>query len=356
MLFAGPPGCGKSTLAKIVAIRAQRPYLFISAPTIPTEFQNSGVQNLTRIFQPFLESLKPIVIILDELNALTDRHKNEKQNSDAGLVEHLWFLVDECKRKENILVIGTANKVKDLPEQLKNRFHNGIFFIPAPGSSAKKEILLHYAIPENNLGSMQLQWFMFWNGNRLSPRELKELVYKANFFAAMRKKRNPDADLNLCMDDLKQAMDEFNQARRLTSNSYYEKVLENAKKHWPIIMQSGISLFLQYKLGTRSLALSEKIGEEQLNLSKKVAELQLDYQKDLANKQFGQQAETIKKQLNQQADAIKKQLELQADAIKKQLKQQKEASDKQLDHQIKSSEKSLERQTLFEFLRLCTIV
>ena len=142
IVLVGPPGVGKSTIAHAIARAAGIPYTFIRAMTLANEYINSGPSNLLRIFDPILAMDEPYIVIIDELQTLIKKRDNNE--FDMAAAEVLWMLLDECKARNNILIIATANDISDLPEQLKSRFAKSVYEIKLPGLIAREKIISHY--------------------------------------------------------------------------------------------------------------------------------------------------------------------------------------------------------------------
>lgn len=130
ILLLGPPGSGKSSLAKTIAYRLRRPYLFITAATICNEFKDSGIGSLQRLTEFLGKSKMPCVVIFDEITSLTDKFKND--NSNIGVIEVFWTMLDKLEKMPHVLFIVTANDIEKLPITLKDRFGKCIYYIPLP--------------------------------------------------------------------------------------------------------------------------------------------------------------------------------------------------------------------------------
>lgn len=143
-MLHGKSGTGKSCLAQAIAIKTQTPCLFFNAGGISTEYANSGVQNLDRIFQ-YAKELekklgKPCIIIFDELEALTRKHVN-KNNSENTILMNFWQQLDDLAHSK-VVVIGTMNGIDDIPVQITNRA--SMIEIPLPSLEQRNAIVSYY--------------------------------------------------------------------------------------------------------------------------------------------------------------------------------------------------------------------
>lgn len=140
ILFVGAPGVGKSTLARLMAYELKRELIFIRAPMLGTEYQNSEIVNLTQIFEAAFTATSNVILVLDEINILAEPRKNQMQH-DASVASALWLLLDKCLEYPHILVVGTCNDATKIPDQLKDRFLGNIIYIPASTDQERFAIL-----------------------------------------------------------------------------------------------------------------------------------------------------------------------------------------------------------------------
>lgn len=221
LLLVGPPGVGKSDLAKAIAQALGRPFIFLKSSLIATEYQNSGSQNLKRIIDAAKKSNRPCVIILDEIYSLIDKKKND-QKADQDTAVALWQLIDECSQNKNILFIGTTNSLRDIPDALKSRFSNHIVEIDLPNETMRKNIVSFYAQETINDDLLKT---VVTRTQGFSARELKELVCEMRASAAMRNEINP------LHQDFTSAMQEMKRCKKLFEVPLQEKILEELKKN-----------------------------------------------------------------------------------------------------------------------------
>jgi len=127
ILFVGPPGNGKTTLAQAIAQECNRPCHFIRASAIGDTYQFSRERDLKKLFA-YIRCNPNAVIVIDEIDAIKD-HENEPNRT----AEVLQSIIDVCnKRYPNVAFIATTNDKKLIPPALLSRFSQTIIEIPEP--------------------------------------------------------------------------------------------------------------------------------------------------------------------------------------------------------------------------------
>lgn len=143
-LFTGKPGSGKTTLAQAVAQKAGWSCVLVPIPEFCNEYRNSEAGALTSYINATLNQHRKCVIVLDEMTLLTDSHNKEQNDGDSKAATTLWWLLDKCKKRNDIVVIGTTNDDSKLPAPLKSRLNNnGIVTISSPALEVRVELLNH---------------------------------------------------------------------------------------------------------------------------------------------------------------------------------------------------------------------
>lgn len=279
ILLVGPPGTGKSTLAKIIALKINRPFIFIKCSALGNMYQNSGAQNLAWQFEPFLKSDEKVVLILDEVSAITERTDAQQKTEKTNTAMELLSLLDQCSRRNNILVIMTTNSTKDFPEALKSRLSDSTYYIQTPFNiHYKKNILNIYAIAPVD---WDYKWYQFWNHynnwsllrslQRLSPRDLQKIAIRASKLAKQKFRNNTSEPIQIIPSDISQALTlwkkkEINQSNSLTSFINLTEVL----KQTPLLIlgciQIAASLYLQHNANERSLKQSKEFFDKNLRI------------------------------------------------------------------------------------------
>ncbi|CAN5174943.1 hypothetical protein BH09DEP1_BH09DEP1_6010 [soil metagenome] len=179
VLLVGPPGAGKSSLAICMAQMLDCELIFIRAPMLGNEYQNSEVSNLAQVFNLAFESTKPVILVLDEINILAEPKKVLGGN-DTGTASVLWLLLDKCAQYPHILVVGTCNDATKLPAQLKDRFIGNIIEIPASNEQERFRILKYYCDYYHMVCLNDVLSYFAWKTEGFSARQLEVLIVKAH--------------------------------------------------------------------------------------------------------------------------------------------------------------------------------
>jgi transitional endoplasmic reticulum ATPase len=141
VLLHGPPGCGKTLLAKAVANEADAYFININGPEIMSKFYGESEARLREIFQKAQENT-PSIIFIDEIDAIAPKREEVVGEVEKRVVAQLLSLLDGLQTRGNVIVIGATNVPNILDPALRRpgRFDREIE-IGVPDKEGRHEVL-----------------------------------------------------------------------------------------------------------------------------------------------------------------------------------------------------------------------
>jgi len=140
VLLHGPPGCGKTLLARAVANESEANFFSINGPEIMSKFYGESEARLREIFQQAQQNA-PSIIFIDELDALAPKREEVTGEVERRVVAQLLALMDGLSGRGNVIVIGATNRPGALDPALRRpgRFDREIE-IGVPDKQGRHEI------------------------------------------------------------------------------------------------------------------------------------------------------------------------------------------------------------------------
>jgi transitional endoplasmic reticulum ATPase len=108
LLLIGPPGTGKTMIARLIATQTKRSFYPITAADILGGAAGASVKKLKELFTRAKEN-SPSIIFLDEMDGLLPRNNGFQSQHDIQLVEQARSLISELEPQHNVFLIGTTN-------------------------------------------------------------------------------------------------------------------------------------------------------------------------------------------------------------------------------------------------------
>ncbi|MEM3810951.1 MAG: CDC48 family AAA ATPase [Conexivisphaerales archaeon] len=141
VLLYGPPGCGKTLLAKALANETDASFYSINGPEIMSKYYGETEAKLRDIFRAAKKNA-PSIIFIDELDSIAPKRSEAFGEAEVRVVAQLLTLMDGLKDRGDVIVIGATNRVEDVDPALRRpgRFDRELE-IGVPNEDGRLEIL-----------------------------------------------------------------------------------------------------------------------------------------------------------------------------------------------------------------------
>lgn len=241
VLMWGPPGCGKTLLAKAVANESRANFISIKGPELLNKYVGESERAIRQVFQRARASV-PCIIFFDELDALVPKRDNSLSESSSRVVNTLLTELDGLNDRKGIFVIGATNRPDIIdPAMIRPGRLDKSLYIELPTEQEKLEILTTL-ITVNKTPiepSVNLEEIVYnpkcknFSGADLSSlvREAGVIALKRNFFQNQEVKQldksgyiyDSSSTNDTNVEDIKVTQNDFNQALRNINPSVSDK-------------------------------------------------------------------------------------------------------------------------------------
>jgi len=145
VLLHGPPGCGKTLIARAIAHETEAAFFSVNGPEIIHKFYGESEAHLRRIFEEATRKA-PSIIFLDEIDAIAPRREQVVGDVEKRVVAQLLALMDGLTKRQNVIVIAATNIPNAIDPALRRpgRFDREIA-IRIPDRNGRLEILEIYS-------------------------------------------------------------------------------------------------------------------------------------------------------------------------------------------------------------------
>ena len=141
VLLHGPPGTGKTRLARAVANESDAQFFHIAGPEVMGSAYGESEKKLRELFEQAAKQA-PSIIFIDELDSIAPKRGQVSGEAEKRLVAQLLTLMDGLEPRQNLVVIAATNRPEALDEALRRpgRFDREIV-VGVPDETGRREIL-----------------------------------------------------------------------------------------------------------------------------------------------------------------------------------------------------------------------
>jgi transitional endoplasmic reticulum ATPase len=141
VLLYGPPGCGKTLLAKVIASESDANMYLINGPEIMNKYYGETEARLREIFKEAKDN-SPSIIFIDEIDAIAPNREEDYGDVEKRVVAQLLALMDGLTERGNVIVLGASNRPDSIDPALRRpgRFDREME-ISVPNSDGRLDIL-----------------------------------------------------------------------------------------------------------------------------------------------------------------------------------------------------------------------
>ncbi len=141
VLLHGPPGTGKTRLARAVANESSAEFFLINGPEIMGAAYGESEKKLREVFEQAAKAA-PSIVFIDEIDSIAPKRGQVSGEAEKRLVAQLLTLMDGLEARANLVVIAATNRPEAIDEALRRpgRFDREIV-VGVPDERGRREIL-----------------------------------------------------------------------------------------------------------------------------------------------------------------------------------------------------------------------
>ncbi len=142
VLLYGPPGCGKTMLAKAIATESEANFIAVKGPELLSKWVGESEKGLREIFKKARQTA-PTIVLFDEIDAIAPRRgMYSGSHVTETVVNQLLTELDGIESLDNVIVVGTTNRHDMLdPSVIRPGRIDSMLIVPSPDKDARLDVL-----------------------------------------------------------------------------------------------------------------------------------------------------------------------------------------------------------------------
>jgi len=159
LLLSGPPGCGKTLLAKAVATESQVNFISVKGPALLSKYVGESEREVRDVFRKARQAA-PCIMFFDEIDALIPRRGADTDSHVAQRVLSQFLSeMDGIEELRGVLVLGATNRLDLIdPAMLRPGRFDLIVEIPLPDAAGRREICAAHLRNKPLAPGVDLDW------------------------------------------------------------------------------------------------------------------------------------------------------------------------------------------------------
>lgn len=227
VLLYGPPGCGKTLLAKAVANEAKSNFISIKGPELLNKYVGESEKAVRQLFIRARNS-SPCIIFFDELDALCPKRSNDNNAATERVVNQLLTEMDGLEERKQVFIIAATNRPDIIdPAMLRPGRLDKLLYVPLPDQNDRLSILtaISRKIPfDSEINLSQISQSKKLEG--YSGADLASLIRESQLTCMKRCiKENKDDDYKVKITDFEYALNHIVPSVSKMDKEKYESVI-----------------------------------------------------------------------------------------------------------------------------------